>query len=39
MFYTHDRIVKHKAGLLNLAGQLGNISKACKIINCAVKLR
>ena len=31
MLHTNDRIVKHKVGLLNLADELGNISKACKI--------
>jgi ACT domain-containing protein len=25
-------VIKHKAGLLNLAKELGNISKACKIM-------
>lgn len=32
MIYTNDRIVKHKVGLLNLADELGNISKACKMM-------
>ena len=31
MFHTNDRIVKHKVGLLNLADELGNISKACNM--------
>ncbi|QFT54265.1 hypothetical protein FIU95_06790 [Microbulbifer sp. THAF38] len=30
MIHTNDRIIKHKTGLLNLAEELGNISKACK---------
>lgn len=30
MIYTNQRIIKHKVGLLNLADELGNISKACK---------
>ena len=32
MLHTHDRIVKHKVGLLNLADELSNISKACKMM-------
>ncbi|MDT8371151.1 MAG: helix-turn-helix domain-containing protein, partial [Gammaproteobacteria bacterium] len=32
MQYTHNPIIKHKAGLLNLAEELGNVSKACKIM-------
>ncbi len=32
MFHTNDKIVKHKVGLLNLADELGNISKACKMM-------
>lgn len=32
MIHTSDRIVKHKVGLLNLADELGNISKACKMM-------
>lgn len=30
MIKTNQRIIKHKVGLLNLAEELGNISKACK---------
>ena len=30
MIHTNQRIIKHKVGLLNLADELGNISKACK---------
>ena len=30
--HTTNRIIKHKAGLLNLAEELGNISKACKVM-------
>ncbi|HAU1621456.1 TPA: IS481 family transposase, partial [Legionella pneumophila] len=26
------KIIKHKVGLLNLAGELGNVSKACKVM-------
>ncbi|WP_444896964.1 IS481 family transposase [Microbulbifer sp. SSSA005] len=32
MIHTNDRIIKHKTGLLNLAEELGNISKACKVL-------
>lgn len=32
MLQTNNPIIKHKAGLLNLAEELGNVSKACKIM-------
>ena len=32
MFHTNNPIIKHKAGLLNLASELQNVSKACKIM-------
>ena len=32
MLHTNNPIIKHKAGLLNLAGELGNVSKACKVM-------
>jgi len=32
MLNTTDTIIKHKVGLLNLAQELGNVSKACKIM-------
>jgi transposase len=32
MLHTNDKIVKHKVGLLNLADELGNILKACKMM-------
>lgn len=32
MLHTNDKIVKHKVGLLNLADELGNIAKACKMM-------
>ncbi len=28
----NQNVIKHKTGLLNLATELGNISKACKIM-------
>ena len=32
MLHSNERIIKHKVGLLNLADELGNISKACKVM-------
>lgn len=32
MIHTNNPIIKHKAGLLNLAEELGNVSRACKVI-------
>lgn len=32
MFHTNNPIIKHKVGLLNLASELQNVSKACKIM-------
>lgn len=32
MLNSTDKIIKHKVGLLNLAEELGNVSKACKIM-------
>lgn len=32
MLHTTNPIIKHKAGLLNLAEELGNVSRACKIM-------
>ena len=32
MLHTNNPIIKHKAGLLNLAAELGNVSKACKVM-------
>jgi len=32
MLHGNERIIKHKAGLLNLAEELGNVSKACQIM-------
>lgn len=32
MLNSTDRIVKHKLGLLNLAEELGNVSRACKVM-------
>jgi molybdenum-dependent DNA-binding transcriptional regulator ModE len=29
-FRTNERAIKHKVGLLNLAEELGNVSRACK---------
>jgi len=32
MLQGNERIVKHKIGLLNLAEELSNVSRACKIM-------
>lgn len=32
MIYSNEKIIKHKVGLLNLAEELGNVSKACKVM-------
>jgi transposase InsO family protein len=32
MLNTNEKIIKHKVGLLNLAEELGNVSKACKVM-------
>ena len=32
MYESNNPIIKHKAGLLNLAQELGNVSKACKVM-------
>lgn len=32
MLNTTDKIIKHKVGLLNLAEELGNVSRACKVM-------
>jgi transposase InsO family protein len=32
MFHSNERIIKHKLGLLNLAEELGNVSKACQVM-------
>jgi len=32
MLHTNEKIIKNKVGLINLAQELGNVSKACKIM-------
>ncbi len=32
MLHSNERIIKHKVGLLNLAEELGNVSKACQVM-------
>jgi len=32
MLHTNNPIIKHKVGLLNLAQELNNVSKACKVM-------
>jgi winged helix-turn helix protein len=34
MLNTAGKIIKHKTGLLNLAGEPGNVSKACQVMHC-----
>ena len=36
MLNTNERIIKHKVGLLNLAEELGNVSKACQVSYCQI---
>jgi hypothetical protein len=31
MLNTNEKVIKHKVGLLNLAEELGNVSKACQV--------
>ena len=32
MLHSNEKVIKHKVGLLNLAQELGNVSKACKLM-------
>ena len=32
MIHTKNPIIKHKAGLLNFAEELDNVSRACKVM-------
>ncbi len=32
MLQCNEKIIKNKMGLLNLAEELGNVSKACKVM-------
>jgi transposase len=32
MLHTNNAIIKHKGGLLNLAEELNNVSRACKVM-------
>jgi len=32
MLHTNNQIIKHKVGLLNLAEELQNVSRACKVM-------
>ena len=32
MLHTNNQILKHKVGLLNLAEELQNVSRACKVV-------
>lgn len=32
MIHSNEKVIKHKVGLLNLAEELGNVSKACQVM-------
>ena len=32
MLHSNEQVIKHKVGLLNLAEELGNLSKACQVM-------
>ena len=32
MVYSNEKFIKHEVGLLNLVEELGNVSKACKMV-------
>ncbi len=32
MLHSNERVIKHKLGLVNLAEELGNVSKACQVM-------
>lgn len=32
MLHTNNQIIKHNVGLLNLAEELQNVSRACKVM-------
>ncbi|NIW11398.1 MAG: IS481 family transposase [Gammaproteobacteria bacterium] len=32
MIHSNEKVIKHKVGLLNLAEELGNVSKACQLM-------
>ena len=32
MLHSSERIIRHKLGLLNLAEELGNVSRACRVM-------
>ncbi|ORT52221.1 DNA-binding protein [Vibrio sp. qd031] len=36
ILHTSNLIIKHKADLLNLAEELENVSKACKIMSVSI---
>jgi len=36
MLHTNEKIIKHKLGLLNLAEELGNVSKACQVMGLSL---
>ena len=36
MIEANRKIIKNKVGLLNLAEQLGNVSRACKVMGFSI---
>ncbi len=36
MLHSSERIIKHKLGLLNLAEELGNVYRACKVMGLSL---
>jgi molybdenum-dependent DNA-binding transcriptional regulator ModE len=38
MLHTNSQIIKHKVGLLNLAEELQNVSRACKVMGVSYVL-
>ena len=38
MLQSNQKIIRHKVGLLNLAEELGNVSKACQVMGLSLSL-
>lgn len=32
MIHSNQKVIKHKVGMLNPTGELGNVSKACQVM-------
>ena len=37
MLQSNQKIIRHKVGLLNMAEELGNVSKACQMMGLAAE--